>query len=59
MHLRSASEAECSIISWLMSPRIVPLTGEERKDWIVVDVLRVVVHVFSREARARYGSGKI
>ncbi len=28
--------------------------GEESEDWIVVDVLRVVVHVFSREARARY-----
>ncbi len=28
--------------------------GEESDDWVVVDILRVVVHVFSREARARY-----
>ena len=28
--------------------------GEKSEDWIVVDMLRVVVHVFSREARVRY-----
>ena len=28
--------------------------GEESEDWIIVDALRVVVHVFSREARTRY-----
>ena len=28
--------------------------GEGSDDWVVVDVLRIVVHVFSREARTRY-----